>query len=107
MGGDPTRRPLWPSEDLQGSAVHGGTVSYPDLVPKCALAPGPWVEVEQRKERFCQEGGETGGIQAWLGAIPDLHLLCSTVFLAKPWSRAKCDPELAELVVGPGHSADV
>ena len=61
MGGDPTRRPLWPSEDLQGSAVHGGTVSYPDLVPKCALAPGPWVEVEQRKEWFCQEGWETGG----------------------------------------------
>ena len=29
--------------------------------PKCALAPGPWVEVEQRKERFHQEGGETGG----------------------------------------------
>ena len=74
MGGDPTRRPLWPSEDLQGSAVHGGTVLYPDLVPKCALAPGPWVEVEQRKDRFRQEGGESGGIQAWLGEITDLHL---------------------------------
>ena len=48
-----------------------------------------------------------GGIQAWLGEIPDLHLLCSTVFLTKPWSRAECDPEQAELVVGSGHSADV
>ena len=63
--------------------------------------------MEKRKERFCQEGGEMGGIQAWLGEIPDLHLLCSTVFLTKPWSRAECDPEQAELVVGPGHSADV
>ena len=80
---------------------------YPHPIPKCALAPGPWVEVEQRKDWFRQEGRETGGIQAWLGEIPDLHLLCSTVFLAKPWSRAECDPEQAELVVGPGRSADV
>ena len=42
----------------------------------------------------------------WLLEIPDFHLLCSTVF-AKPSSRAACDPEQAELVVGPGHSADV
>ena len=41
----------------------------------------------------------------WLREIPDFHLLCSTVFLAKPSSRAACDPEQAELVVGPGHSA--
>ena len=43
----------------------------------------------------------------WLREIPDFHLLCSTVFLAKPSSRAVCDPEQAELVVGPGLSADV
>ena len=43
----------------------------------------------------------------WLREIPDFHLLCSTVFLAKPSSRAGCDPEQAELVVGPGHFADV
>ena len=42
----------------------------------------------------------------WLGEIPDFHLLCSTVF-AKRSSRAACDPEQAELVVGPGHSADL
>ena len=42
----------------------------------------------------------------WLWEIPDFHLLCSTVF-AKPSSRVACDPEQAELVVGPGHSADV
>ena len=84
-----------------------GLCRTPDPVPKCALAPGPWVEVEQRKDWFWQEGRETGGIQAWLGEIPDLHLLFSTVFLAKPWSRAECDPEQAELVVGPGRSADI
>ena len=33
----------------------------PNSVLKCALAPGTWVEVEQRREQFCQEGGETGG----------------------------------------------
>ena len=43
----------------------------------------------------------------WLGEIPDFHLLCSTVFLAKPSSRAACEPEQAELVVGPGRSADI
>ena len=43
----------------------------------------------------------------WLREIPDFHLLCNTVFLAKPSSRAACDPEQAELVVGPGHSADI
>ena len=79
--------------------------SYP--IAECALAPGPWVEVEQRKEWFCQEGGEMRGIQVWFGEIPDFHLLCSTVFLAKPLSRAACEPEQAELVVGPGCSADV
>ena len=42
----------------------------------------------------------------WLLEIPDFHLLGSTVF-TKPSSRAACDPEQAELVVGPGHSADV
>ena len=47
--------------DPRGSAVHGRTVSYPYPIPKCALAPGPWVEVKQRKERFRQEGGETRG----------------------------------------------
>ena len=29
-------------------------------ISKFALAPGPWVEVEQRRERFRQEVGETG-----------------------------------------------
>ena len=43
----------------------------------------------------------------WLREIPDFHFLCNTVFFAKPSSRAACDPEQAELVVGPGHSADV
>ena len=47
------------------------------------------------------------GRQVWLREIPDFHLLCNTVFLAKPSSRAAGDPEQAELVVGPGHSADV
>ena len=43
----------------------------------------------------------------WLREIPDFHLLCSTVFLSKPSSRAACDPKQAELVVDLGHSADV
>ena len=47
------------------------------------------------------------GRQVWLREIPDFHLLCNTVFLAKPSRRAAGDPEQAELVVGPGHSADV
>ena len=64
------------------------------------------MEVEQRREQFCQEGGEMGGKTGVAREIPDFHLLCSTVF-AKPSSRAACDPEQAELVVGPGHSADV
>ena len=42
----------------------------------------------------------------WLREIPDIHLLCSTVF-AIPSSRAAWDPKQAELVVGPGHSADI
>ena len=50
--------------------------------------------------------GRWEGRQVWLLEIPDFHLLCSTVF-TKPSSRAACDPEQAELVVGPGHSADV
>ena len=36
-------------------------VPPPHSVPKRALAPGPWVEVEQRREKFCQEVGEMGG----------------------------------------------
>ena len=43
----------------------------------------------------------------WIGEIPDFQLLCSTVFLTKPSSRAACAPKQAELVVGPGCSADV
>ena len=43
----------------------------------------------------------------WLREIPDFHLLCNTVFLAKLSIRAACDPEPAELVVEPGHSANV
>jgi len=47
------------------------------------------------------------GRQLWLREIPDFHLLWNTVFLAKPSSRAVCDPEQAELLVGPGHSVEV
>lgn len=64
------------------------------------------MEVEQRREQFRQEGGLWEGRQAWLGEIPALHLLCSTAFLTEPLSRAACDPEQPELVVGPGCSAD-
>ena len=61
VGGRPTWRPLWPSETHEGLQSTAGLFRNPHLVPKCALAPGPWVEVEQRKERFHQEGGEMGG----------------------------------------------
>ena len=61
VGGDTTWRPLWPSEDPRGSAVHSGTVSYPLPSSQGCSGPRPLVEVEQRREQFCQEGGETGG----------------------------------------------
>ena len=96
-----------PQKTCEGLQSMAGLCRIPHPIPKCALAPGPGVEVEQRKDRFRQDGGETGGIQAWLREIPDLHLLCSIVFLAKLLSRAACEPEQAELVVGPGRSADI
>ena len=41
MGVDPTRRPLWPSEDPRGSPVHSGTVSYPPLSSQVCSSPRP------------------------------------------------------------------
>ena len=41
LGGDPTRRPLWPSEDLRGPAVHSGTVSYPPPSSQVCSSPRP------------------------------------------------------------------
>ena len=41
MGVDPTRRPLWPSEDPRGSPVHSRTVSYPPLSSQVCSSPRP------------------------------------------------------------------
>ena len=41
LGGDPTRRPLWPSEDPRGPAVHSGTVSYPPPSSQVCSSPRP------------------------------------------------------------------
>ena len=50
-----------PQRTLESPQSTAGLCHTPHPVPKCALAPSPWVEVEQRREQFCQEGGETGG----------------------------------------------
>ena len=56
VGGGPTRRPLWPSEDPRVCTVPAGPCCSSHPIPNCAA-----VEVEQRKEWLPLEGGETGG----------------------------------------------
>ena len=50
-----------PQRTLEGPQSTVGLCRTPYPVPKCVLAPGPWVQVGQRREQFCQEGEETGG----------------------------------------------
>ena len=50
-----------PQRTHEGLQSMVGLCHTPHPDPKCALAPGPWVEVQQRKEWFPQEGGEMGG----------------------------------------------
>ena len=61
VGGGPNPEASGPQRTLEGPQSTAGLCRTPHSVPKCALAPGPWVEVEQRREQFCQEGGEMGG----------------------------------------------
>ena len=91
---------MWPSETHEGPQFTAGLCRTPQPVPKCALAPGPWVEVKQRKEQFHQEGGKMGGkTGVGLGdsrpPSPVQH------------SFPRKTVEQAEMVVGPGRSADV
>ena len=61
VGGGPNPEASGPQRTLEGPQSTAGLCRTPHSVPKCALARSPWVEVEQRREQFCQEGGEMGG----------------------------------------------
>ena len=61
LGGDPTRRPLWPSEDPRGPAVHSGTVSYPPPSSQVCSSPRPLGGSGAEKGTVLSGGRETGG----------------------------------------------
>lgn len=96
MGGDTPRDLCGLQRTLECPQSTAGLCRTSHPVPKCGLAPGPWVEVEQRKECFPQEVGEPGGKTGVARGESRFPSQRSTVFLAKLLSRAACEPEQAD-----------
>lgn len=106
MGGDQSGGLCGPQKTCKGSQSLAGLSYTP---PNSQVCSGPRPLGRSGAEKaVVLSGGRGDGREDRCGSGRfQTSISCTAVFLTKPSSSAACEPEQAELVVGPGCSADI